>query len=385
LTLDQAVDRLLRENLQLRAMHDEIPQARADVVAAGSRAPGHLQIIVGKSGLEVLRYEPLEIVPKRWARALVARWAEDVIVAQYEDAERVQIENLGTAYVDLQAAEQRARLAETSLKALEQLHGVTKTLFEKDQATRADLARLTAQWNRTTSARDDARRILRNCRLILANLLNMTDAEAEVLKVPEAQIEAPALPPVEELIRRALHDRPDLRVYRLGLRRAGADLIRTWVDQFPDMEWISSLDRGAAKVPGQEGNATPRKWGLLIRMPDGDGARARITRARINVAQTETELAAQEQKVILEVRQARMEQQHSALLLRRLHEEILPAARQLRDDSHRLYLGGEINIAAYLSAERDYNDSVVEYQEALIRLTRSVLALNTAIGQRLSP
>jgi cobalt-zinc-cadmium efflux system outer membrane protein len=247
------------------------------------------------------------------------------------------------------------------------------------------MARLTVQWNRATSARDDAERALRSCRLVLANLLNMTEAEADGLKVPEVTIEAPALPPVEELIRSALRDRPDLRAYRLGVRRAGADLIRAWIESIPEMEWISSLDRRPARVPGQDGNAASRKWGLLIRMPDGDGGRARITRARINIAQTETELAAQEQKVILEVRQARMEQRHSALLLRRLHEETLPAARQLRDDSYRLYLGGEVNITAFLDAQRDYNDSVVEYQEALIRLRRSVLALNTAIGQRIFP
>jgi cobalt-zinc-cadmium efflux system outer membrane protein len=384
-TLDQAIDRLRRENLQLRALRDEIPQAGADIVAAGSRAPWHLQISVGKTGLEVLRYEPLEIIPKRWARALVARRAEAVIVAQYEDAERVQIGNLGTAYVDLQAAELRLAMAETSLKALEQMHGLTKGLFEKDVATRADLARVAVQWKRAASARDDAERVLHNCRLILANLLNMTATEAESLKVQEVQLEAPALPPVEELIRMALRDRPDLRAYRLGLQRARADLILRWVEQMPEILWLSSLDRRAAIGPARDGPAIPGKLGLLIRVPDGDGGRARVSRARINIAQTETELAAEEQKVILEVRQAQMEERHSALRLRRLHAEILPAARQVRDDLHRLYLGGEVNVTAYLGAQRDYNDTVVEYQEALIRLRRSVLALNTAIGQRLFP
>jgi cobalt-zinc-cadmium efflux system outer membrane protein len=394
LTLDQAIGRLRRENLQLRAARDEIPQAQADAISAGSRAPRHLQIAVGKSGLEVLRYEPLEIVPRRWARALVARRAEEVLAAQYEDAERTQIGNLFTAYVDLQTAELHVRFAEASLKALEQMHGVTKTLFEKDQATGADLARLTAQWKRAASARDDAERALRSCRLVLANLLNMNDAEAESLKIEEVRmslkieevgIEAPALPPVEELIRMALRDRPDLRAYRLGLRRARADVILAWVEQMPEIGWLSWFDRRAAGVPGQDGNATSRKWGLLFRIPDGDGGRGKIARARINVGQTETELAAQEQKVILEVRQAEMEERHCALLVQRVREEILPASQQTRDDSRRLYAGGEVSLTAYLGAERDYNDSVVEYRDALIRLRRSVLALNTAIGQRLFP
>src|SRR5436190_19614 len=38
LTLDQAIDRLVRENLDLKARALEIPQARADVLTAGLRA-----------------------------------------------------------------------------------------------------------------------------------------------------------------------------------------------------------------------------------------------------------------------------------------------------------------------------------------------------------
>jgi cobalt-zinc-cadmium efflux system outer membrane protein len=46
---------------------------------------------------------------------------------------------------------------------------------------------------------------------------------------------------------------------------------------------------------------------------------------------------------------------------------------------------GEVDAIAYLNAERDYNDIVRQYRDTLVRHRRSMLKLNTAVGQRILP
>ena len=61
------------------------------------------------------------------------------------------------------------------------------------------------------------------------------------------------------------------------------------------------------------------------------------------------------------------------------------AARQLRDRKYTLYTQGQEDIVSYLNAQRDYNEVVRQYRDALIRHRRSMLRLNTAVGQRVLP
>jgi hypothetical protein len=54
-----------------------------------------------------------------------------------------------------------------------------------------------------------------------------------------------------------------------------------------------------------------------------------------------------------------------------------------RDDYYRLFTEGERTISDYCNAERDYNDIVRQYYDSLIRHRRSMIRLNTAVGQRI--
>jgi cobalt-zinc-cadmium efflux system outer membrane protein len=50
-----------------------------------------------------------------------------------------------------------------------------------------------------------------------------------------------------------------------------------------------------------------------------------------------------------------------------------------------LFIAGEQDAIAFSNAQRDYNDSVRRYRDALIRHRRSTLSLNTTIGLRILP
>jgi outer membrane protein, heavy metal efflux system len=129
----------------------------------------------------------------------------------------------------------------------------------------------------------------------------------------------------------------------------------------------------------------PRASGLVVSLPDSGHYRGRVARARINVAQSGIELARAERQVVLDVRQAHLEYEHSLAARRRLREEVLPSARQVRDDTFRLFQGGEVDVRAYLSAQSEYDEVVHQSLKAAIRHRRGALALDTAVGRRVVP
>ncbi len=73
LNLEDAVLRFLADNLELRAMRDEIAMAQADVVAAGQMPQAALHIKIGAKGIEHTVAQPWELPFRRWIDMLQAR------------------------------------------------------------------------------------------------------------------------------------------------------------------------------------------------------------------------------------------------------------------------------------------------------------------------
>jgi cobalt-zinc-cadmium efflux system outer membrane protein len=68
-----------------------------------------------------------------------------------------------------------------------------------------------------------------------------------------------------------------------------------------------------------------------------------------------------------------------------IQAEILPTARQIRDDAYKLYIAGSTGITDYIAAQIEFNQVVKQYLDTAIRHRRSMLALNTAVGRRILP
>ncbi len=384
LTLDQAVDRLERENLALAAMRLEVLQARADILSAGQRPNSLLFIGGGKDGPVRLRL--LDVPPKPWVRALAACVAVRVTEAQYRDAVRTRTASLYTTYVDVQEAQVQARFARRSVTGVDQLMKTTKLLAETGQIGKTDLGRTAAVQARKTLAATDAEVALRKTRLTLADLLNLSDADAEHFEVTEVAEERELpLPALGELTRLAFDHRPDLHAHRLGFWRSVAEWLRAWVEQWPDLYIVAGPNRPGRVDAGGMADAVPRASGLLVSFPDSGHYRGRVVRAQINVAKWRIELARVERQIVLDVRQAHLEYTHSLAAWRRLKAEVLPSAGNVRDEKHRLFQGEEVAIQAYLSAQSEYNEVVCDYVKAAIRHRRAALALNTAVGKRVLP
>ena len=178
LTLDAALERLVNENLDLRAMAHEIPKARADILTASLRnnpifyADSQLipyggyskQRSGGPTQYDVNISYPLDVSHKRQARTGVACQARLVLEAQYQDAVREKIGALYNVYVDILGARETVRYARASVDGFTQLLERAGKLQKQGERSRGDVERIKLQLNAARIGLADAEEMLRGAR-----------------------------------------------------------------------------------------------------------------------------------------------------------------------------------------------------------------------------
>ena len=399
LTLDQAIDRLARENLDLRAQAHEIPQARADELTASLRANpvfyADAQLVPygqytrnrpgGQTQYDVNISYPLDLSRKRQARTASAARATRVIEAQYQDAVRKSIDNLYSGYVDLLQARRSIAFAEAGLDGLRKAEKATEDLYRGNEKKQSDIIRVRLQRQNGEQQVLESQEALIKAKRTLATQLNIPAEQADGIEV-NGTLRYPRidLPPTPELITLALATRQDVQAYRLGVLRAEADVKLQRANRFQDVYVLYQPYTLQDNTPF--GLKSPTSWalGVTVPLPIYNRNQGNIQRAMVNVNQTKTEVNAIERAAIQDVQVAEREYLTARRAVDRLEGDILPQAKGLLAEAKRLY-GSELTVLQYLQAIQDFNDNARAYLDALVRLRRAMLDLNTAVGRRIMP
>jgi cobalt-zinc-cadmium efflux system outer membrane protein len=400
LTLEQAIERLIEANLDLQAKRLEIPQARADeltaslignpiIFADSQLVPYGVDSVKRPDGPTQYDFnvnQPVDWARKRRARVQVAARALKVQEAQYQDAVRIAVQNLYIVYVDVLAARQAVRYAEVSKMGLQKLLDTTIALKREDRAVGPDVDQARSDLGIASVGMVDAQESLRRSKLALAELLNLSPADAQQLDL-RGTIEdfAPPPPPDHELFQMALECRPDVAAYRFGTLVAQANVQLQRANRFQDAYVYFQPFTWQNNAPyGRQSGAS---WGIGVTapLPVFNRNQGNIERARLNVSQSETERAFVERRALFEVEQAVNEYRASGQIARRIRTEIEPAQKEARNGRFQLFVEGEATVFDYLTQQRKYNDVVKAYLDAAVRHRRSMLALDTAVGQRIFP
>jgi outer membrane protein, heavy metal efflux system len=138
-------------------------------------------------------------------------------------------------------------------------------------------------------------------------------------------------------------------------------------------------------APFGKQSGTSWAMGITVPLPIYNRNQGNIERAKINVYQTEVQLAYQERRVETEVRQAIKEYQVSGQIADRIRQRVLPGLERAYRDRLRLFQEGEITKFVFLDAQRRYNETAKTYLDAAVRHRRSMLILNTVVAQRIMP
>ncbi len=402
LTLDQAIEVTLDRSLDLRQKFVEIPMARADTLQANLRAnpvfyqdgqllqyrPGEYSRARpgGPQQFDTNITYPLDVSFKRQARTRVAIRAEKVLEALYQDAVRNRIDDVYGAYVTALGARQTVIYARASVTGLTRLTALTQELLDKGQIPLADLNLIENKLRIAKLGLRDAQASYRKTRLDLGSLMNLTVAEASAMELRgRIDVAAPPAPKVEELRQIALVDRPDIVAFRLGVSRANADFKLAKASAFSDVYVLWQPYTFQDNSPYGVKSATSWALGVTVPLPLYNRNQGGISRAKLNIHQSQIQLSDAERQVIIDVEKAVQEYEISRDLVAELKNQVEPDAKQIRDAAYRLWLGGETSLLNYLQAQLDYNDVVKQYLDTAIRHRQSILTLNTTVGRRIMP
>ncbi len=399
LTLDDAIARLSQVNYGLRTKFQEIPKADADILSAGLRANplvfasadsvpygGYSQQRPGENSYSVVLIQPIDVNQKRKVRVVVAQQARKVLEAQYQDAVRQEIDNLYVGFVDVLDARETVRYAKASLDGLNRMLKTTEDQHARQLVPQTEVENAAIQRDTGEVVLEQAETTLKQAKRVLAVLLDISPNEADRLELRGSirQETAPP-PPLDDLGRLALCVRPDLVSYRLGVRRAQAEVKLQRAERFPDVFALYTPYGFRNNAPMGEKSATSWSFGAMVSVPILNRNQGNIRRAEHTVIQTQIELSGLEKQVLADVERAYLEYNSTQAAVQRIERNILPRAKRLRNQKFELYSQGQESIVTYLAAQRDYNDVIRQYRDSLIRGRRSMLKLNTAVGQRIFP
>jgi cobalt-zinc-cadmium efflux system outer membrane protein len=400
MTLDAAIETLIKKNLDLEAARLEIPMAEADVLTANLRANpifyadyqllpyGHYSFLRpgGPQQSDININYPLDITRKRRARTQSAAVAKKVTEAQLQDAVRTQIDNLYTVYTGVIAAGLTERFSEIYLTGISRLYRLNQELYQRGQVKISDVLAIKANLEKAQLQVRESKQAKLKANQALALLLNMPLNDLEKLDVRDPIGTVRELPlPEEELVKKGLEKRPDLLAIKLGVIRSEKDVKLAQANAYPDVYllWQPFTFQNNTYLGVQ--SAYSWTLGVTATVPVYNRNQGNVRRAKINVSQTQIQAVSLERNVINDVLNAVREYEQSRLSVVEMRREILPASREVRDAAYKRWQGGETSALEFLDAQQDYNDVVRQYRDALVRYRNAMLDLNTAVGERVVP
>jgi cobalt-zinc-cadmium efflux system outer membrane protein len=399
MTLDQAIERLIRENLDLKSKFYEIPQAKADILTASLRANpvfyADSQLVPygqytrerpgGQTQYDVNVSIPLDLSRKRQARTASAVRATKVTEAQYQDAVRQSIDNLYSSYVDVLQARRTIVFSRAALEGLKRSLAATEGLYKQGLKKLGDVRPIRIQYNQAEQQVLEGQEAYRKAKQALATQLNIPPDQADSIEL-YGRVKDPGFspPPLNEMIQIAMANRPDVISYRLGVSRAKSDVKLQYANRFQDVYLLAQPYTLQDNTPFGLKSPVSYAIGITVPLPVFDRNQGNIQRAKLNVTQTQIELSSTERQAIQDVQQAEREYVAAKAAVERIEQLILPDATAQLRDAERLF-PGEIDVIDYLAALKDYNDNARTYLDGQVRLRRAILDINTAVGQRILP
>ena len=198
-------------------------------------------------------------------------------------------------------------------------------------------------------------------------------------------VQAPSLPPMDELRRVALDERPDIVAFRLGVARAHADVRLAKANAYSDIYVLWQPYTFQDNSPYGLKSATSWALGVTVPLPIYNRNQGGILRAKMNVDQSSMQLADVERQVLIDIEKAVQEFEVSRKLVYELKTKIIPDAQEIRDDTYKLRAAGSVSWIEVINAQLDYNDKVKQYLDTAIRYRRSMLSINTVVGKKIMP
>jgi len=391
ITLEQALAEALEKNLSLLAERVNISIAEARLITARLRpnpvvsAGGdHLDLLgtgfneinnAGPAEFNVRTDFTIERAGKRSSRIAVAQHALGVAELEFLNAVRGLRLEVQSAFVEALLARHRVELARQNLEALNRIVEVNQVRWRAGDVAEVELIRSRVAALQQANALRRAELDLRTVLIRLQTLMGRARPAPDFDVLGELRRET-RVAPLEEWLKIALENRPDLLALRRAVQRSAAELQLELARSKPDLTLGSEYRR----QQGLAGTGNMLGFFVEIPLPVFDRNQGEIARAREELRQAELRVRALEASIRAEVENAYRQWQSSRESLEQIETAMLAQAREVRDITEYAYRRGEASLLEFLDAQRAFNETMQAYYEARAEYARSLYLLESSAG-----
>jgi cobalt-zinc-cadmium efflux system outer membrane protein len=279
------------------------------------------------------------------------------------------------AYADYVAASEQAEVADRIADLAEEIAELNSRRLEAGDISELDLTLIRLE---ALAARDQAARLGQESEIgwerlrLIAGLPTATSAsppEGEVIALEEPR-------PAVELMEMATQSRPDLRAAELSLEAAGKRIGWERSKTFAVVSLLlSSKEVGDAGVKSGPG--------LSAEVPIFNYGQGRISRAVAEFEQLSLRYAALHVQIESETAGATARLQQAGSALRRLQNDLLPAAEEAVRLADEAYQSGDISYLDLQVARRPFLDLQLREGAAVAAARKAKAELDRAVGRNL--
>jgi len=405
LSIDEVLAIFYQRNLDLIAAQYNIDQSQADAIIAaaipnptfgfqlgelsgnnlnkGSNATGCNHNPSTSCGpAEYLSFSQLiEVAGKRGLRIESSGFATQAAESDFRDAVRIFSNMVRDAYYDLLLAQENRWLAQEIVDHYQVITQANTLRLKSGDVSESDFLRVKMEALRAESDLDNAQAAVEQAQANLAVVLRWPDKSLQF----EAKEQWPDIQeigqrlPKEELISKALQQRPDLLADKQRAEQADKELELARRLKYPDV----TVTAGYARDPSN--NALNSGFvGLSVPLPlfyqyKGESDKAAVNLNQSRLAAEQTELAIRNDVV-----SAIATWKSADKILQRFKDGLIDDARTVRDSAELAYSKGATSVLDFIEAQRSYKNVMRDYYAAKINRTNAYYDLAKSLGIELN-
>ena len=397
LTLEQAVEEAMANNLGLLAERVNLTIAEASLVTARLRpnpvfsfSGDHLDLLgtgfssANNGGPPEIAWRvdlPLERGHKRALRVETAGFAREMAEARLGDAIRRLRSDVEAGCIDVLAAKANLSLQRDNLRTLEEVVKLNEARVEAGSIAPLELTRSRVAMLQFRSGVRRAELDLLTARSKLQNLLGRKVPADDFDVIGEIR---PAAPPPEldfnQLRELAVAARPDAQLLERTQARSRSELklqlAQGKVDYLYGVEY--------RRQQGIAGRSNSLGFFFSVPLPLYNRNQGEIARVRAEAEQLARQGEALKAQISAEVKTSFQEFQGAKELVAGIEHDLLKSAEDARNTSAYVYRAGGATLVEFLDAQRAFNDTMQSYFEAQAAYRRAVVRLNAAVGREVA-
>ena len=392
LAIQQAVAEAVEKNLNVLAEKYSVPIAEARIITARLRPNpiltvegDHLNLLPPKYNTENMAGPPeysirtdfvFERGAKRQRRIDVAQAAVSTAQLQFLNTVRSVVLDVQSAFVELLQAKADLALAQETLETFRQTVQVNTSRVRSGDLAEVELIRTQVAELQFENTVAQARLKVDIGRSKLQVLLGRRKTDALPDATGEFRREDVGLT-IDALRERAFASRPDYLALQRDVARSQAEL-RLQLAQGKVDYTIGTEYRRQQGLAG-----TGNSLGIFFasNLPVFNRNQGEIERARQEQSQVEARIRALQATIENEVEIAYLQYRTAQESLRRVEENMLAKATDVRQITDRAYRRGGASFLDFLDAQRAYNDTVQIRNAALGDFAKSLYAIDAATGR----